>query len=66
MNLKHRVKKLEGVTGNEETLVTEIVVNFIETDGSVDSSMTSKLIDGIWCDDETGEPAKERSGNVKS
>jgi hypothetical protein len=58
------VKKLEGATGNEETLLTEIVVNFIEMDGSIGSSMTKKLIDGIWCDGETVEPAKWRSGNV--
>ena len=65
MSLKCRVEKLEGATGNEETLVTEIVVSFIEMDGSVGSSTTSKLIDGIWCDGEKREPVKGRSGDVK-
>ena len=48
MSLKHRVKKLEQKSTSHDNPVTEIVVQFIDMDGSVSGTVVKKLIDGVW------------------
>ena len=45
---EHRVKKLEKKTMKQDNPITKIVVQYIDMDGSVSSSMVKKLINGIW------------------
>ncbi len=52
---EHRVKKLEHRTMNQDNPITEIVVQYIDMDGSVSSSMVKKLINGVWCVHVEGE-----------
>ncbi len=47
----NRVKKLEQKTSSMDNPVTKIVVEYIDADGKVSSSMTKELVDGIWCED---------------
>ncbi len=47
---EHRVKKLEKKTMNQDNPITEIVVQYINMDGSVSSSMVKKLINGVLCE----------------
>ncbi len=52
----NRVKKLEERTSSMDNPVTKIVVEYIDADGKVSSSMTKELVDGVWCED--GKAAK--------
>jgi len=47
-NLQNRIGKLEKKNSAGENPITEIIVQYINTDGSVDSTMVKKLVDGIW------------------
>ncbi len=45
----NRVKKLEQKTSSMDNPVTKIVVEYIDAEGKVSSSMTKELIEGVWC-----------------
>ena len=47
----NRVKKLEQKFNIKENPVTEIVIHYINMDGSVSSSTVRKLINGVWCEE---------------
>ena len=49
MTIKNRVKKLEKSAGiNNEDIIDVIEISFINPDGTTDSKMITKLIDGKW------------------
>ncbi len=48
MTTKKRVEKLEQSTNTGEDIIDVIEVEFINPDGTTDSKIVSKLIDGKW------------------
>ena len=47
----NRLKRLEQKLNTNEGLIEEIIISFINPDGSLDSTITSKkLKDGKWSD----------------
>ncbi len=48
MTNKKRVEKLEDRTVTSKDIIDEIEIEFINPDGTSDSKIVSKLIDGKW------------------
>ncbi len=47
---EHRVKKLEQRSYTKDNQITEIIVSYINPDGSVSGNTVTRLIDGVWCE----------------
>ncbi len=46
---ERRVKKLEDRVSINKNLIEKIIVEYINPDGSVNSTMVKELINGVWC-----------------